>query len=570
MKSFQLACGLLLASSLYPMLSHANQATMNRAQCDQFKSATIAANEIGLPTTGAGIVNAEWKFEGLLGVDSYCKLDGEISPVDPAAPPIKFTANFPMIWNKRALMFGGGGLNGTIPPSNGPFMHSLFVESPLKQRFVTFSSDSGHSSKGLAVTDGSFALNEEALNNFAGDALKKTRDTVAYLINAGYATRPTYWYGIGGSEGGREVLALAHRWPEEWDGIVSWYPAARIADQVRSYAGWSQALAAPGGFLSVNERQVLHESVLATCDGLDGVKDGLVSNPDACRAAFNPKNAKKADGWPLRCIFQSAAGLNEVCLSDSQINTLNVMTSPTSFSTKTVRGDKDFPGVEWNAAFGISKIKDLESGVGAIAGVMGMGFVAPSYPEVTDDFKRLAMAADTQFGDAAFRYFVARNATANILKFNVNDPGPFQSRITALEGLLNMNNSDLTPFFKKGGKIILLQGMSDPVVPLQSTRRYYNDVVSAVNATKPGSASSSIRYYEIPGMGHAAGGDFNGQWDGLAAVQKWVEDGTAPVYPVVWDLLNPLTSRPLCEYPAWPKYVGGNADFFLSFKCATN
>ena len=563
MKLSKVACGMMLTVLLYPMFSHAAEPKINAQTCYALRGATIPAAKIGLPVRDARVETANWNL-GIIGA-AYCELKGVINPVDPNAPVINFTADFPEIWNKKALFFGGAGMNGSVPATSGSFSNAALSAAPLQQGFVTFGSDSGHVAY---TTDGSFALNEEALRNYAGDALKKTRDTIGQLIYVAYIAAPDRWYGIGGSNGGREVLALAQTWPDDWDGIVAWYPAPYIAHQFRSYINWSQALAKSGGYLGLGERQVLHDSVLAACDMLDGLKDGIVSNADACRKVFDPKSALQANGRPLRC----ASGLEDMlfhsCLSDAHINSMNVMTSPTKFAQASNRGDTDFPGIEWGADLG-GATSSASLGSIPLAGlsvVIGLGAIPPSYPLVTNDVVRLTMPMATQFGDSYARYFVTRNSSANFLTFNTFDPAPFDQRLHAMEAMLNRDEPNLKPFFEKGGKAILVQGTADQLVPLESTRRYYNNVVKAVSMP---TASNSIRYYEIPGMGHMTGVDFSGQWDGLSAVQQWVEKGTAPVNPIASDLLS-FRTRPLCQYPTWPKYVGGDVNVASSFVCATN
>ncbi len=359
-------------------------------------------------------------------------------------------------------------------------------------------------------------------------------------------------------------MALIQTWPQDWDGVVAWYPAISLANKFRAHLKWTQALAAPDGYLSPEKRMLLRDSVLAACDGLDGVKDGIVSNVDACRTAFNPKTALTAGGRPLRCT--GGLDLGSSCLSDAQINSVVTMASPTPFAQATIRGDTDAPGMEWGSDLGGGVYSNSLGGLIAAVGsyVLGLGTLPPSYLTNLNPVLRAAMPADSWFGADYARFMVAGNPFYDFLGLNTYSLGSYTARVHELEGILNKDDPNLSPFFQRGGKVILVQGMADSVVPLEGTRRYYNRVLQTVPAAL---TNGGLRYYEVPGMAHAVGLSFTGQWDGLAALQQWVENGTAPVNPIVQDGGAPR-SRPLCQYPTWPEYLGGDPNVASSFSCA--
>jgi feruloyl esterase len=178
----------------------------------------IPASVMSLPTTGGRVESAAVMTSVVSGQTvQYCQVDADIFPVDPAAPDIKMRVALPYGWNRKAMMFGGGGFNGTIPDltENVPF-GPTDQPAPLARRYATFASDSGHQQRPTAVPslDGSFGVNDEAVNNFAaGDALKKTRDASLFLIQRAYRAKPAEVYFAGGSTGGREALVVAQRWP---------------------------------------------------------------------------------------------------------------------------------------------------------------------------------------------------------------------------------------------------------------------------------------------------------------------------------------------------------------------
>ena len=169
-------------------------------------------------------------------VAEHCRVSARISPVDPAAPNILFRVALPTSWNQKALMYGGGGFDGSIPNVTGNVPAGATDRVlPVTRGYAVFASDSGHQAGARGSLDGSFGLNDESLANWGGDALKKTRDAAMYVIMARYGAAPLKSYFAGGSTGGREALQSIQRWPEDWNGAIAWYPA------------WNQASAMLGG-----------------------------------------------------------------------------------------------------------------------------------------------------------------------------------------------------------------------------------------------------------------------------------------------------------------------------------
>ncbi|MDU6730789.1 MAG: tannase/feruloyl esterase family alpha/beta hydrolase, partial [Bradyrhizobium sp.] len=155
---------------------------------------------------------------------AFCKVLGHIAPRDPAAPPIKFEVNLPTDWNGRALQYGGGGFNGVLITGLGlPPAYPFDKASPLARGFVTYGTDSGHESK-QGEPPQTFALNDEAFENFAHVAYKKVRDAAVGIVKRAYGKAPDKMYFMGSSEGGREALTMAQRYPDDFDGIFARVP----------------------------------------------------------------------------------------------------------------------------------------------------------------------------------------------------------------------------------------------------------------------------------------------------------------------------------------------------------
>lgn len=529
--------------------------------CAQLNGMSVPASSIGLPTTGAVVTSATTipaSGTGPQAVGQYCKVTGAISPRDPQAPKINFELALPTTWNSKIMMFGGGGYDGSIPSLTGNVPAGPVDQlTPLGRGYAVFASDSGHQANTLRSEDGSFGLNEDAVQNFAGDALKKTHDAALYLVNARYAINgPKKAYFAGGSSGGREALAVVQRWPQDWDGSIVLYPAWNAASLDLQLGRITRALAAPGAYPNVAKRKVLYATAMAACDALDGVKDGLISNIAACNASFDPSTAS-LNGTPLRCEGGTDAG--DTCLSDAQIAALNVYNTPITFGYPLASGETQYPGFNiWGADLGILNSSLAQSTVFGLA----LRTQQPASPMPS------AAPYMSVFWDQWIRYFVTGTPAYNSLNVDPQNPGQWQARISQLTGLQDVNKTDLSAFNKKGGKILMAHGMSDGLVSTRSTEQYYQRLQSTMGTAN---VSNFVRFYEIPGYGHGISIVYNAAWDSLTTLENWVENGTAPPPQIVTDTIGvPGRTRPLCEFPSWPKYRGsGNVNTASSFTCAT-
>ncbi|MEG1770277.1 MAG: tannase/feruloyl esterase family alpha/beta hydrolase, partial [Comamonas sp.] len=248
--------------------------------CADLNGMTIAATSIGLATSGAVVTAATTVAAAGSGVSTtpeFCRVSASISPVDTTAPKILLQVALPTVWNNKVMMFGGGGYNGTIPSVTGNVPAGPTAQAtPLGRGYATFASDSGHQAGALGSQDGSFGVNDEAVRNFSGDALKKTRDVALAIIKARYAVSgATKAYFAGGSTGGREALAVAQKWPQDWDGVIALYPAGAAASLDLQFGRITRALAQPGAYPSPAKRKQLYDASIEACDALDGVADGL-------------------------------------------------------------------------------------------------------------------------------------------------------------------------------------------------------------------------------------------------------------------------------------------------------
>ncbi|SDK14684.1 tannase/feruloyl esterase family alpha/beta hydrolase [Streptomyces indicus] len=512
-------------------------------RCTALDGAAVPASVFSLPTGGGRVTSTSMVTETVGGTTvTYCRIDAALLPVDPAAPAIGMRIALPTAWNGRSMMFGGGGFNGTLPDlrADVPFGPGD-RPTPLARGYATYGSDSGHradpAKHPVASLDGSFAVHDEALRNFAaGDALKKTHDAAQFLIRRAYGTRPAHAYFAGGSTGGREALAVAQRWPAAFDGVISAYPAWNNLAEALYLGHATRQLARPGAFPGPEKQALLYTRVIQACDGLDGLTDKVVSNPESCR--FDPAELRCPDGTDT----------GPACLSDLQIASVRTISSPWTWPYEVVSGERGYPGFPFL------------SGADMRTPLLGLGTTAPSTP------MPLTSGYGMQYWDQWVRYFLTRNPAQDSLAVDPARPGAWQGRISELSALQDVNDADLRPFARAGGKLLLLHGAADGLVSHRSTNDYFERVTDIMGER---GTDDFLRYYLVPGANHANFGNpaFAAGWDSLTALERWSEQDRRPTDPVVRDVRDGR-ERPLCTYPLWPKYRGGDPDSADSFTCS--
>ena len=477
---------------------------------------------------------------------AYCRVLGEIAPLDPAAPPIRFEVNLPEQWNGKAVQYGGGGFNGVLITGLDPLRDArLDTPVPVARGFSTWGTDSGHDNAKLPEIQ-AFALNSEALENYAYASYKKVRDVAVEIARVHYGTAPRRVYYYGGSEGGREGLTMAQRFPADFDGIVSGVPAINFTGL--QAAGARNSIALMGdGWLSPAKVKTLHKAVLDACDMLDGLADGIVSRYVACRTAFDPKKLRCQDGRD-----------SDNCLTDAEIAAVEAIHSPYVFSFPLANGVTSFPAYNYGG-------EDQPGGM--VAWITGSK--PPVYPlSSVEDQGRL-----WYFGSGFVRYFIAGDPNFDPRKFRPED---FRPRVEHISALMDSTDPDLSRFAARGGKLILKENMADHAISPFNAIAYYMSVVQKLGQV---SVDSFIRFYVTPGANHGGAGissvDSTALPQGvdlLEAIDNWADRGIAPgaLVQFAQDPKPPFAvtaSRPMCRYPQWPRYMGGPPKDAASFSC---
>jgi feruloyl esterase len=441
---------------------------------------------------------------------AYCKVVGVIDP------KLNFEIRLPSDWNHKLHYGGGGGYNGAIPPVVAPALNAGYAQ---------VSSDSGHQGSGL---DASFALDDpEAARLFGSLSVPTVMGAATEIVRYYYGSRARRSYFEGCSNGGREALMNVQRYPALFDGVIARAPAYNWVGFMGAFNRTAKALAAPGGGMSPAKTATLAGAVRAACDGLDGLADGVVSNAAAC--SFDPATLRCAGG----------ADTGDSCLSDAQLASVASWTSPASFDG----------GTYTNTGWRLTGNEDA--------------------PGAWDSWTANVPSLQYLFQDTTVKNYLARDPAADSLTYD------FDSNPDALMAMAELNDATdtgLQPFLAAGGKLLLWHGGNDSALSVKATAEYYTNVVAQMGGQA--NTDQFVRFYTAPGVNHCAGGPGADTADLLGALDRWVTRGRAPGVLVAKKIDTAsgatLFSRPLCIYPAYPRYNGrGNPDSALSFTCTT-
>ena len=535
--------------------------------------AAIPPASIGLPVSAVTLNPPEWHAQAN-GVPAFCRVDGLMLPVDKSstARPIRFAVAMPASWTYRAVHLGGGGMNGSIPLLTGGPGRS--GESYLTRGLATYGSDSGHQG-GFGPGRGpgappdpaanEWALNDEAIANLGFMQLKKTHDAAMFLMQRLYGERPRFNYFFGTSQGGREALTVAQRYPADYDGVSAEVPIVNFSSlmlapeliriQEKPLANW----------VTPAKVNAIRGEFMRQCDKLDGLVDGIINNYMACRAIFDVKQ-----GAPNRKPWAEKRCPNNVdpkpqdtsaaaCLTDGQVATLQMVYSSYAFATPLANGVR---------SFGMWFPNTDPSGSGLIVptryrGQEGAAENAPMHAHL---------------GVLGVTGFLMKDLTANPLDYV--EGGALNKRRVELSAILDSTNPDLGTFQKRGGKLIVVIGTDDTLASPGAQAAYYQSVIDKMGRA---AVDSFARFFVLPQTGHGLSGrsytvDGDGKtvpaqpipntYDRFGVLTDWVEHGQAPARQLT--VASGERRLPMCSYPAYPKYSGGPTGEAASYTCAGN
>jgi feruloyl esterase len=496
---------------------------------------------------------------------AHCEVIGmmrERTGVDGQKYAVRFHLRLPVAWNGRFLFQGGGGTNGVM--GNAVGMLQPGVPNGLDQGFAVISTDTGHDNtlnndparQGMVA----FGHDYQARVEYSERALDSVATTGKRVVRRFYGRAATHSYFAGCSNGGREGMVFAQRFPAQFDGIVAEAPAFAVPKAAIAEAWDTQAFAALARQQGLMQKSGLPDiartfsdadlgivaaAIARACDADDGVVDGMVQDFTQCTTAkVRPALDARICG----------AAKDATCLSREQVDTL----------VRSLGGPHDSKGKAlyaswpWDVGIGSSDWRVWKIG---IPGSMDAINVMLGSPALSGLFVTppVDVAATT---DANLRYQLE-------FDFDRDAPGIFGTSPDFPRSgwdLVGAQGTDLAQFRRRGGKLIVPHGGSDPIFSISDTLDWWR----RVDAANGGKAASFVRVFAVPGMAHCLGGAATEQFDALTAVVRWVEEGEAPQR--IEAQAGPRTPwpgrrRPLCPYPSVARYRSGEVNDSASFTC---
>ena len=460
---------------------------------------------------------------------AFCRVVAEAKPTTDS--DIKIEVWLPASgWNGKLQGIGNGGFAGLID--------TMQLGTALKAGYAATGTDTGHAGPPIFAA---WALGHpEKIIDFGHRGIHEMTRVAKAVSEAYYSKAPQRSYFAGCSDGGREALMEAQRYPEDYDGILAGAPANYWTRLLTLAAVDTQELTMDAAsYIPAKKIPAIAAAVNEACDKLDGVEDGILNDPRQCH--FDP------------AIIQCKAEESDKCLTAAQVTTLKKLYTGPHDS----QGHELFPGY----------LPGAEDGPGG----WGLWIVGP-YPA------KSLMAA---FGIGYFSDFIYEKPDWDYKTFTVDAGLKAADQKTA--DALNAINPDLTPFKARGGKLIVYHGWDDPAIPALNAVNYYESVAAKMGKKN---ADSFVRLYMVPGVQHCGGGpgtDSFGQVGDLkfddpthsidAALEQWVEKGAAPGTLIAskfegQDHTHAKMTRPLCPYPQAAKYKGsGDSNDAGNFSC---
>jgi hypothetical protein len=539
------------------------------------------------------------------------------SPVDTCSYQDGFQVQLPLpsAWNRRFMMQGGGGSEGSVPTATGTIGGSTGI-AEVANGYAIASQDGGHENTDLVNCKNTnpntfgnvneYALDPLGLIGQAYQSIEVTALDAKYLINQYYGTGPNRSYWVGCSTGGRQGMVMSQNFPSFFDGIVAGDPVydqekiglseingveailnAYLSNPALTPPGptmISQAAPQPAGphlypAFPSTDQSLFETALLQNCDALDGVTDGVIDDVVACRARFNPVTAMWTDytgalgpagaTYPLQC----TAAKNATCLTAAQIQAAIQINQGPRMNGRPVldpagavapdHANNVVQGYEydggWMATTGIPSRKIGTSSPNSLPGDFSLGvgtlgylFLSPLCPT--------CYTLDYDFKTGT----LVQSGNTYVL----NPSTPVVAFSTSL---------DMSHFIKYGHKIIWYHGASDPGPPILETKVYTAQVAEQNGGWDK--AQSFFRLYPVPGMDHCTGGPGTDGFDFLTPLVGWVEGGTQPVgvastgknfnaatYQVVGNYITngfinaPATrTRLLCPWPQQVRFTGATS-----------
>lgn len=459
---------------------------------------------------------------------AFCRVTGIIKPT--ADSDINFEVWMPSSgWNGKLQGIGNGGFAGSISYDG--------LAGAVARGYAAASTDTGHTGR-----DASWALGHpEKIVDYGHRAIHEMTMKAKEIIGAFYGNGPKRSYFASCSNGGRQALMEAQRYPNDYDGLIAGAPANYFTNILTGFAWNLQAMHADAdSYIPPSKLKAIETAALASCDVRDGVSDGVLDDPTKC--GFDPS------------VLLCRGTESDECLTEKQIAALKKIYSGPRGSN----GKQIIPGF----------VPGGETGPGGWA----------TWINSADPTRALQFFFSTQ----TFANMVHDDPKWDIKRFNLEEDHKLANQ--KLASILNATDPNLKAFKARGGKLILYHGWSDAALPPVNTINYFQSVVAKMGQRESG---SFVRLFMVPGLQHCGGGPgpnafgafvtaarSDPQHDMSLALERWVEQGIGPDRIIAskrqgLDPKSPVTrTRPLCPFPQVARYRGsGSTDAAANFAC---
>ena len=441
----------------------------------------------------------------LAAAPGFCRVTATLMPSIESDIKIEVWLPVGAAWNGRFQAVGNGGWTGSIPYGA--------MAAAVTDGYATAGTDTGHVGNTAA-----FALGHpEKVIDFGYRAVHEMTAKAKTVIDAFYGKAPALSIWNGCSQGGRQGVAAAVRYPADFDAVIAGAPAVNYMHLHAGRMAINRAVnATPAAVIPPAKYAVIHQAVVAACDGNDGVADGVIENPGAC--TFDPK------------VLQCSAQDDGRCLTPPQVASAQLMYAGAAH-----------PATRAEVLPGLARGSELGWAV--------IGSPAP-----------ISYAAD------AFKYIIAKDPAWEASRF---DPAIDLDRAQAADpdDVLGSTDVNLRAFFARGGKLLLYHGWSDPQVTPFNTINFFQRVVAGQGGAGVG---TSVQLYMLPGVDHCTGGPGPDTFDKVGAVESWMATGVAPPRIEASHRTSGTVARtrPLCPFGQVARWNGsGSTDDAASFSC---
>ncbi|RIY36192.1 tannase/feruloyl esterase family alpha/beta hydrolase [Psittacicella gerlachiana] len=519
------------ANSSFASKNQATTKSFNLEACQNINALNLGDNvkitQVSINQTGKIPADPMSAFTGGSPVDletaPHCVIRGIIDErvgADSKPYGTQFELRLPSNWNQAFLFQGGGGVDGFVAPAVGSVPINTAKAVPaLSRGYAVVSMDGGHPNP-----TPEFGLDQQARLDFAYQAIGKVVTIAKQIVTSTYGQKPTYSFFMGCSNGGREAMIAAQRYPTEFNGVIAVNAGFRLSRanvaQQWDYQQFMQA--APrnaqgekilANALTQEDLDKVQQVILKQCDARDGLSDGIINAWESCK--IDP---------------------NTLPLSAEKIQALTAVMNGAVNS----KGEQIYAGWYWDSGINQPDWRRWKLGTSQIGKPNSLGVSLGS-------------------GSLVYYFMTPSQPNFDLEKFDFDRDTPLVYQTGAINDAIS---TDLSTFFANDGKLIVVTGASDPVFSAKDQVEWYQQMLADTAKGKDQS-----RLFVLPGMNHCGGGNGLDDVDPLSALERWNQTKVAPEQILARGTQHPSKEMPVCAYPQVATYVGGDPKVATSYSC---